>query len=386
MTAAAAVAIVAALAAVAALVATYRLYGRTRAQAGALDREIARGRAKFDEIVATEADERAAELERTLARARAESLSALAADERRIAEERRREVVEREREAGVKLAAALAEVQQDVEQRLANWASDVETLQSQLAVEQQRIEQRQAQLRVECESRLEKEGERLQAGIDEHRMAIARAREDAQRATKVLVDESAAELELHAAERRHALHELDERLRQRERELEARVERDQADAVQRVTEGLPDVGRQQVEQLRRTVSNEATRYAEAAAVEFETTIRTAREEAARRLRRELDLAVERFAREADGVLAERVDTVARGAVQQVEGRLSTGFDALERQRDETLDSFESRVQEIEAGLRDRLREIASEAEAERELLERRLRDLMRRLDELAARA
>jgi hypothetical protein len=386
MTAAAVVAIVAALAAIAALVATYRLYGRTRAQAGSLDREIARGRAVFDEVVRAEAEERAAELERTLARARAEALSGLAVEERRMAEERRREVVEREREAGVKLAAALAGVQQDVEQRLANWASDVEKLQARLAVEQQRIEQRQVQLTADFEARIEREGERLQAAVDEHRVAIGRAREDAQRATKSLVDDNTADLEQHAAEQRHALHDLEERLRARGRELEQRVEREQADAVQRVTEGLPEVGRQQVEQLRRAVANEATRYAEAAAVEFESTIRTAREEAARRLRRELDLAVERFAREADGVLAERVDTVARGAVQQVETKLSTGFDALERHRDETLDSFEGRVQEIEAGLRERLREIAAEAEAERELLERRLRDLMRRVDELAARS
>ena len=49
-----------------------------------------------------------------------------------------------------------------------------------------------------------------------------------------------------------------------------------------------------------------------------TTIRTAREEAARRLGRELDLAVERFAREAEAVLAERVEAELR----VVEARLA----------------------------------------------------------------
>src|SRR5262245_65827115 len=127
MTAAAVVADVAAVVAVGALVATWRFYGRTRSQAGLLDREIARGRARFDEVVAAEAEERAAELERTMARARAESLSGLAAEERRIAEERRREVVEREREAGTKLAEALTATQRDVQQRLANRASAVAT-------------------------------------------------------------------------------------------------------------------------------------------------------------------------------------------------------------------------------------------------------------------
>ena len=40
---------------------------------------------------------------------------------------------------------------------------------------------------------------------------------------------------------------------------------------------------------------------------------------------------------------------------------------------------------IEAGLRDRLREIAAEAESERAMLESRLHEIARRIDELAAR-
>ena len=45
--------------------------------------------------------------------------------------------------------------------------------------------------------------------------------------------------------------------------------------------------------------------------QFDGMIRTAREEAARRLARELDLAVERFAREAESVLAVRVESEVR---------------------------------------------------------------------------
>ena len=119
---------------------------------------------------------------------------------------------------------------------------------------------------------------------------------------------------------------------------------------------LGEIEQRQIEQLRRSVARETSRYAEAAAQQFDTTIRTAREDAARRLRRELDLSVERFARETDGVLAERVEQIAKGAVQQ-----------------------------IEAAMRERLKEIAEEAEAERDLLDRRLNDLMRRIDELTAR-
>ena len=48
-----------------------------------------------------------------------------------------------------------------------------------------------------------------------------------------------------------------------------------------------------------------------AAQEFETTVRAAREEAARRLSRQLDIAVERFTRDAETVLTERVDVELR---------------------------------------------------------------------------
>jgi hypothetical protein len=385
MTVAAVIAVIAALAAIAALAGSVAALRRTRAATGSLEREIERGRTRFAAIVAEEVEERSAELERQLARSRAESLSALAAEERRIAEERRRDVIERERNAGAKLSEALTEAQRDVDRRLRDWASDIDKLQAHLAAEQERLGQRQRQLTAGIESRLEEETQRLQVAIDDYRALLARAREEIERMTKSLVDESAAELEQHGAERRRALQEVADRLKRREAELQEVIDHEQAEAMQRVALALGEVETRQVEQLRRTVSKEATRYAEAAAVQFDTTIKTAREEAARRLRRELDLAVERFAREADGVLAERVESVARGAVQQVELRLESLFDAVERHRDETLDSFESRVQEIEAGLRARLAEIAAEAEAERELIDRRLHDLARRLEELSAR-
>ena len=63
--------------------------------------------------------------------------------------------------------------------------------------------------------------------------------------------------------------------------------------------------------MRRVVDRESQHLAEAAATQFDGTIRTAREEAAKRLGRELDLAVERFAREAESVLAERVEAELR---------------------------------------------------------------------------
>jgi hypothetical protein len=386
MTATAIVAVLAAVVAVAALAGTIVALRRARASADALEESIERGRARFDEIVSQELELRAKELERTLAIARSQSLALLADEERRIIEERRRDVAERERDATASLSEALVATQQAAEHRLALWASDLEKLQERFAAELERVARRQEQLAAEFEKRLEDEAERLQVAIDEHRALIVRTRDELLRAAHELLQEAAGELEQHAADRRHALHELEERLRKREHALDERIDHEQTEALARISASLGDVEQRQLEQVKRAVSREATRYAEATAQQLETTIRTAREEAARRLHRELDLAVERFAREANGVLAEQVEQIANGAVQQVEARLATLPDVLARQRDETLGSFERRVQTVEANLRARLQDIATEAEVERELLDRRLHDLMRKVDEIAARA
>jgi hypothetical protein len=86
------------------------------------------------------------------------------------------------------------------------------------------------------------------------------------------------------------------------------------------------------------------------------------------------------------VLAERVQHVSDAAAKRAESRLSQLRVALDRQRDEALGALEQRAQEVEAGLRLRLHEIAADAEAERAVLDARLHDLQRRLDEQAARA
>jgi len=92
---------------------------RAQRRARSLEEEIERGRAQFAEVVAREADLQSTSLAETLALARSEVLSVLAGEERRIIEERRREVALRERDAGAKLTTALAEAQRSVEQRFA---------------------------------------------------------------------------------------------------------------------------------------------------------------------------------------------------------------------------------------------------------------------------
>src|SRR5438552_3871614 len=129
MSVSAIVALAAAVVAVLVVAAAFLALRRSRAHASALDDAIERGRARFDEVVAQELELRAAELERTLSLARSEALTALLDEERRIAEDRRRDVTERERNATSTLAEALTAAQRSVEQRLSDWTADLEKLQ-----------------------------------------------------------------------------------------------------------------------------------------------------------------------------------------------------------------------------------------------------------------
>jgi hypothetical protein len=385
VTIAAIVAVAAAVLAVAALVASVVLLRSLRGNSRLLEREIERGKAQFDQIVAAEVTARAEELNRVLARMRAEALTLFTDEERRIAETRRLEVAEREREANAQLMEKLVDVQRAVEARLGNWSADVERLQGGLADELKRVEAKQRQLMAEVEARIGQDAEGLTGEIEEQRAVIGRLRQELNRAAHEIVQSASSELEQHAAERRRALQEVADRLRARERDLKEIVEREGGEAAQRIQAALGDIERRQVEQLQRVVARASARYSEAASQQFEGTIRAAREEAARRLGRELDLAVERFARQAEAVLADRVNHVTNAAAQRVEERLSRLRANLERQRDDALGTLGDRAHEVEVGLRERLHEIAAQAESERAVLDARLHDLARRLDELTAR-
>jgi hypothetical protein len=379
-------AVAAAAVAVAALVASIVVLRKVREHQRQLEREVDRGKEEFDRVVAEELEQRTEELSHILARSRADALSLLADEERRIAEERRRDVAERERDASARLGEQLGEVQRAVEQRLGDWNNDIAKLQEGLADELKRLEARQRQLMTEIESRIGQDGDGLQTQIEEQRQVIARLRSELAASAKDVTQEAAAELEQHAAERRRALQDVAERLRKRERDLQEIVEREGNDATQRIQLAFGDIERRQVDQLQRLVTRETARYSEAASQQFDTATRTAREEAARRLSRELDLAVERFAREAEGVLAERLNHVSDAAAKRVEDRLTRLRSGLDRQRDDALRSLEDRAHQVEGALRERLNEIASEAESERAVLDSRLQDLARKLEEMTTRS
>src|SRR3954470_16304278 len=181
------------------------------------DEDLERAKARFDAIVAEEIEARAKQLEQTLQIARAESVSILAEEERRITEERRRDVAERERDASTRLGETLTAAERRVEERVARWGADLESLQENLAGELARVGQRLKLLTADAEVKITEESERLSTTVDEHRALVAKLREDFERSTQAVTKEAASELDQHAAERRRALHEVAERLRRRER-------------------------------------------------------------------------------------------------------------------------------------------------------------------------
>jgi exonuclease VII large subunit len=154
--------------------------------------------------------------------------------------------------------------------------------------------------------------------------------------------------------------------------------------MRRIEASFADVGRRQVEHLQRVISRDAERLAEAAAQQFDGTLRSTREETAARLARELDRAVDTFVRQADALFAERLSSTGDNAQQRIEARLRQAQSAFERQQEELAESFTRRIADADVELRRTLGSLVAEAEAERIALEARLMELARRIDDVHA--
>ena len=345
------------------------------------DRKLDEAETRFDAVVAAEVEARAGELERTLARTRADSLSALVAEERRIGEERRAALTERERRAGVELGEALAKVEQRSARRLSELAADLERTEHGLAAKIAALEQRQRQLMTDAESRLAMDADSLDSVGEVQRERLSALEAQFDRTIREIAEEANEQLESHEGERRRALHEVAERLRRRELELRERVTAEEAEAIQRIQAGFADIERRQVEQLKRVVERTSRSFSEAVSTQFDAAIRNAREDAAQRLSRELDRAVAHFSQEAQGVLAERMARVADAGGRRLEQRLSQIGSSLERERDELVADLQRRLGDAEAQLRAHVQALASEAEAERTVMNARLQELQRRIEE-----
>ena len=355
---------------------------RGMARSRALDREFDRAKAQLQAAVETETRNRTGDIERTLARARADSLSAYAEEERRLAETRRTALAESEERLRHGLAEAFTKVQGQVEQRLATWHQDLDRAQRDLGDRLEQVAQHERSLIEALEARLENDAERLQAVDEEQRAGVIRLREDLARAVAESAAIAEAELEAHATDRRRALHQVSDRMTARERDLVRRVEREETEASRRIQSSFSEVERRQVEQLERVLDRAAGNFVDAATHEFDGTIRAAREEAARRLQRELERAVQRFAREGESLLADRMTKLGESGGLRLEKKLGQVSAGLERERDEFVATLSQRLGEVEAGFRERL----SALEDEERVLEDRLTELTRRIDQTVSRA
>jgi hypothetical protein len=351
-----------------------------------IDAELEGAESRLRELIEREAAQRADELERTLARARAESSSRLAEEERKLADARRSEMTERERRIAAELGDALTLIERRVEQRLTEWSGDLERIQQGLTTRLGELAQRQREVVSEAHARLEADTEQLKSASEDQRAILAKLRQEFERSAEEAGTAARRDVEVHESERRRALHEVSERLRQRERELRERIAAEETEAVRRIQAGFSDVERRQIDQLSRIVDRTANRLSEAAVEQFSASVKTAREDAAKRLSRELDRAVAQFAHDAQSVLAERLAQVSDAGAARIDRKLTEIVGGIEHHRDEFLTEFQRRISDAEAELRSQIRAIGADAEAERAVLEARVHELTRRLESAVAEA
>lgn len=284
-------------AAVVALVVLAFALRRARARVAAGDELVESARAQIREAVEQETATHVEEIRRVLSRERAESASQLAAVERRLGEERRVEFAERERLAGEGLTDALAATERRLEERIRGFADDLDRAQRHLEAQLARLAQRQEQAIAEVESRIRAEADELGTASDEQRKIVLRLREELERAASTAVAEALDDLEAHTAERRRAVEEITERLRAREAAIAEGIERAETDARGQLELTLLEFERRQAERLERVTEREIERHAVIAAAAFDERMREIREDAATRLARELDRAVELLSRD-----------------------------------------------------------------------------------------
>jgi hypothetical protein len=294
------------------IVALWLAFRRARARAAVVEDLIVAARTRLRTVVEEQTEIHADELRRVLARERAESISALAAEERRQADERRGAFEARERLAGDTLAERFAEAERRTDERLRAFTDDLDRAQRHLEAQLARLEQRHRQSIVDVEHRIEAEAAELGSTADEQRKTVLRLREELERVATEAVTEALDELESQTTERRRAIDEISERQRAREAAIAEGIERAETDARGRLEVAFVDFERRQSERIERVLSRELDRHVQAAALAFDERMRELREEAAARLARELDRAVEQLGRDE---LVRRVETEPAGSAR-----------------------------------------------------------------------
>ena len=283
---------------------------RARDRASDVDEQIATARSRLRTVVEELTEAHAEEIRRQLVRERAESVSALAAEERRLADQQRGTFEERERRVAEALAGQLADAARRMDERLHGFTDDLDRAQRHLEAQLTRLEQRHQQAIVDVEHRIEAEAAELGSTADEQRKAVVRLREELERAATEAVTEALDELETQTTERRRSIDEITERLRAREAGIAEGIERAETDARGRLEVAFVDFERRQTERLERLLSRDLERHVQAAALAFDERMREIKEDAAARLARELDRAVELLGRDE---LVRRVEGETAGA-------------------------------------------------------------------------
>jgi hypothetical protein len=278
---------------------------RARSRAIATDALVAEARAAIQAAVEEETAAHVEEIRRTLARERADTISQLAAEERRLGEERRSTFAERERQTSEQLADTLVGVERRLDERMQGIVDDLERAQRHVETQLVRLTQRQQQAVADVEARIDREAAELGSTSDEQRRAVVRLREELEHAAASAVTEALDELEAHTIERRRSIEEITERLRAREAAIAEGIEQAETDARGRLELTLIEFERRQTERLERVTEREVERHAQIAATAFDERMREIREDAATKLSRELDRAVEVLQREE---LARRLDS------------------------------------------------------------------------------
>ena len=288
-------------------------------------------RAQLDAYLEQQSEERRLELDRMLARERAEASYALGEQERALAEERRDAVARQVEHARIELTEAVSGAQGRLETRLMAWAADLDRGQRELEKQLAQLGQRQHEALEQYDARLHADAERLAAASDEQRKALARLRTEFEQLITQFVEEGRAEVEAHAEERRRALHEVGERLRDRERALREQIDREEVDARARIVTGHVEAERRQLAQLEKALDRAANRLSEEAERRFDGQIKESREKSAERLSRELDKSIEEFVRQAETEVSERIVQLARQTADRMERRLRDVARAAEAQ-------------------------------------------------------
>ena len=314
--------LVAALAAVLVLCAGLVLaLRRSRARTARTEQLVTEARRAVRAAAEEESAAQGEQLRIAIARAQADSLSAYVAEERRLSDQRRGELTVRERDLSDRMAELVAAVEQRVEERLRAWESDLERAQNALQGAVSTLEQRMRQRIADVESKVAAESDELDATIAEQRASALMLREELETSARDALSHALEELQTQADDRRRTIDELNERLRQHEHAVTEQVDRAESEARTRIELAFAELERRQVEHLERAMSREIDARSEAGALEFENRMRAIREEAADRLREELDRIAESFLRRADGLIAAELQQAVSTASRLLDDRI-----------------------------------------------------------------